>query len=65
MSEPKNVEIEVSDNGIATITVDLNEEGVMSKSEKSLVIATTRGSQPITEGSDVMIGLNIYRKLNK
>ena len=44
-----------------TITVDLSKEHGPCKSGKTLIIATSSGNQKI-EGTDAIIGLNIYRK---
>lgn len=43
------------------ITVDLSKEHGPSKSGKTIIIATSSGNQKI-EGTDAIIGLNIYRK---
>lgn len=58
---PENCKMEVKD-GILTIVVDLGVDLGLSKSEKSRVIATTRGNARIP-GSDAMIGLNVYKKV--
>ncbi len=47
---------------ILTITVDLSVDLGLSKSQKSRVVATTRGNAKILD-TDAMIGLNIYRKV--
>ena len=44
------------------IEVDLAEEGAMSASGKSTVIASTHGNIPVPDHSDMRIGLNLYRK---
>lgn len=49
--------------GILTITVKLNEDLGLSKSQKSRVIATTRGNARVPGAEDVMIGLNVYKKV--
>jgi hypothetical protein len=54
-----NVKVEVNKN-IATITVDLTKDYGMSKSGKSIQIASTLGNKELTNG--VFIGLNVYRK---
>ena len=56
----KNANIEVRDN-ILTITVDLTKELGRSKSGKTMIIATSSGNKPI-DGTDAIIGLNIYKK---
>jgi len=50
------------DGDILTITVDLSVDLGLSKSQKSRVVATTRGNAKILD-TDAMIGLNIYRKV--
>ena len=58
----KNMIMEVKDNKL-TITIDLTEEQGMSKSGKSMVIATTSGNVSIPENDDIKIGLNIYKSV--
>ncbi len=50
-----------TDGNKLTITVDLSKEHGPSKSGKTIIIATSSGNQKI-EGTDAIIGLNIYRK---
>ncbi len=57
----ENVDMTIKDN-ILTITVDLSVDLGLSKSEKSRVVATTRGNARILD-TDTMIGLNIYKKV--
>ncbi len=59
---PENCNMQVRD-GILTITVVLNEDLGLSKSQKSRVIATTRGNARVPGADDVMIGLNVYKKV--
>lgn len=59
---PENCNMTVKD-GILTITVDLNENLGLSKSQKSQVIATTRGNARVPGADEVMIGLNVYKKV--
>jgi hypothetical protein len=47
-------------DGVLTITVDLAKDLGISKSGKSRIIATSRGNAKIP-GTDVTIGLNIYK----
>ena len=54
----KNVELSMQEN-ILTITVDVSKDFGLSKSGKTIIIATTGGNQEI-EG--VTIGLNVYKK---
>jgi hypothetical protein len=44
------------------IEVDLSVKGELSKSEKSMVLATTKGNIDLPGAPGVKIGLNIYRK---
>lgn len=46
---------------ILTIMVDLSKEFGLSKSEKSIIIASTEGNQLIP-GTELKIGLNVYKK---
>ena len=54
-----NVKWEVKDNKLI-IEIDLTKEFGLSKSGKTLTIASTRGNQKI-EGTDAVIGLNVYK----
>ena len=56
----KNAELKVDGNKL-TITVDLSKDHGPSKSGKTIIIATSSGNKPI-EGTDAIIGLNIYTK---
>ena len=53
----KNVEIETKD-GKMIITVDLSKEFGLSKSGKTIIIASTEGN---IKYSDVVVGLNVYK----
>jgi hypothetical protein len=55
----RNVELEVKDN-ILTIKVDLSKSFGRSKSGKTTIVASTDGNVNVP-GSDVKIGLNIYK----
>ncbi len=44
-----------------TIEVDLSQNGLISKSSKSVVIASTQGNQNIPGEGEFKIGLNIYK----
>ena len=58
----KNIEIDVSKDGILTITVDLKQSFGQSKSGKSGIISSTEGNVPLpAPNDDIKIGLNIYR----
>ena len=61
-SAGSNVEYSVA-NGKLVITVDLAAKGEVSKSGKSVVIASTKGNHKIDiGGSEVSLGLNVYKK---
>jgi len=49
------------ENGKLIITVDLKSDLGLSRSGKSRMIATTSGNQKVP-GTDVTMGLNIYRR---
>ena len=55
----ENVKCEVKDNKLI-IEIDLTKEFGLSKSGKTITIASTRGNQEI-EGTDAIIGLNVYK----
>ena len=54
-----NVKWEVKDNKLI-IEVDLSLESGLSKSGKTITIASTKGNQKI-EGTNAVIGLNDYK----
>ena len=54
-----NVEWEIKDNKLV-IEIDLTKEFGLSKSGKTVTIASTKGNQKI-EGTDAVIGLNVYK----
>ena len=55
----ENIKWEVKDDKLI-IEIDLTKEFGLSKSGKTLTIASTRGNQKI-EGTDAVIGLNVYK----
>ena len=55
----ENVKWEVKDNKLI-VEVDLSVESGLSKSGKTITIASTKGNQKI-EGTDAIIGLNVYK----
>ena len=59
----KNVSYEVDSKNKLTIIVDLNKDQGLSKSGKTVIIATTTGNTKITDGKDneVIFGLNVYK----
>ena len=56
----ENITLEVKD-GKAIITIDLKHRGSLSRSEKSIIVASTGGNQQIP-GTEVYLGLNAYVK---
>jgi len=56
----KNIETKVTGTKLA-ITVDLSKTFGPSKSGKTIIIASTEGNQKV-DGTDAVIGLNIYKK---
>jgi hypothetical protein len=61
----KNAAYTVSDKGVLTVTVDLNVEQGPSASGKTMIIGTSSGNQQIDGGNGAVIGLNVYRKIEK
>jgi len=57
----KNIDMKLSGDNLV-ITVDLTKDFGMSKSGKSITIASTEGNISVPENEDIKIGLNIYRK---
>ena len=57
----KNIDMTVEEN-ILTIRVDLAKEFGISKSGKSITIASTEGNVSVPGHEEIKIGLNIYRK---
>ncbi len=55
----ENVKWEVKDNKLI-IEVDLSLESGLSKSGKTITIASTKGNQKI-EGTNAVVGLNVYK----
>ncbi|MDP2643990.1 MAG: hypothetical protein Q8P24_03555 [Desulfobacterales bacterium] len=53
----KNVQIETKD-GKMIITVDLSLDFGLSKSGKTIIVASTEGNQ---KHDDVVVGLNVYK----
>jgi len=49
------------EGGKLTITADLTKEFGRSKSQKSIVIATTGGNVPVEGHEGVKVGLNVYK----
>jgi len=57
----KNVDMKV-DGDRLVITVDLTKEFGVSKTGKSITIASTEGNVSVPEREEVKIGVNVYRK---
>jgi hypothetical protein len=63
----QNVKLAIK-NDILTITIDLNEEGELSRSCKSLVVASTGGNVPLIDGHGYRperINLSVSKPLPK
>ena len=58
----KNVKVVISDAGIATITIDLNQEFGPSSSGKTIIIASSEGNATLAGGGGAILGLNCYRR---
>lgn len=60
----QNVNVNVSEDGKKmTIEVDLSQELGMSKSNKSMLIATTGGNAKVPKVDGMQFGLNVYKKV--
>lgn len=59
----KNINMAVSENKL-TIEVDLSQEGTVSKSGKSVIIASSEGNKAVPGAEEFKIGLNIYKPVN-
>lgn len=55
----ENVQAEVKGQTL-TLTIDLSKEVGPSKSAKSIIIGTTSGNHKL-DGTDLVVGVNIYR----
>ena len=60
----KNVKMTKNGNHL-TIDVDLSVVGDISKSGKSIIIASTEGNKAVPDTDNVKIGLNVYRPVEK
>lgn len=58
----KNVKMEVSKDGILTITIDTKQTFGLSGSGKNTIIASTGGNVSVEGAEDVKIGINCYTK---
>lgn len=46
-----------------TLELDLNTPGVISRSGKNVVLVTSKGETLVPGTDDLILGLNLYRKL--
>ncbi len=53
-----------TEGDILTITVDLSKSSGLSKSGKTITIASTQGNKKV-HGTDAVIGLNVYKYPDK
>lgn len=56
----ENIEMQLKGN-ILTVRIDLSKENGVSKSGKSITVASTKGNKTI-EGTDCIVGINVYKK---
>lgn len=56
----KNIKMSVEGN-ILHMDVDLAQTGDISKSGKSIIIASTEGNKAIPGSDQIKIGLNVYK----
>ena len=57
----ENIDMKVTGDTL-TITINLKHDGGLSKSQKTRIIASSRGNVAVP-GTDATLGLNIYRKV--
>jgi len=57
----QNVEMTVTEDCILHITIDLNKEFGLSKSGKTVSIASTKGNVSVPDIDAVKVGLNVYK----
>jgi hypothetical protein len=55
-----NVSYEVTKAGLLQITIDTKKEFGLSKSEKTITIASTRGNKQL-DGTELYLGINCYK----
>lgn len=62
----QNVSLKMSNSGILTILIDTNLPGTPSASQKTIVIASTRGNADVgdTAHGKLKLGLNLFLKPN-
>lgn len=56
----KNIKMSVTGNKLL-IEVDLSQPGDLSKSGKSIILASTEGNKDVPDAPGVKIGLNVYK----
>jgi len=58
----KNISVS-RDGNTLTLTIDLSQEVGLSKSEKTMLVATTGGNEAVAnvDGKQVYLGLNLYK----
>lgn len=56
----KNVKMSIT-NCHLLIDIDLREHGEVSKSGKSILIASTEGNRDVPDAPGVKIGMNVYK----
>lgn len=56
----KNMKMTVEGNTL-TIEIDLSQQGELSKSGKSIVVASSEGNKSVPGAEEYKIGLNIYK----
>lgn len=57
----QNIDMQIKDN-ILTLKIDLSKRNGLSKSGKTISIASTEGNISIPEHKDIKIGVNAYVK---
>lgn len=58
----KNVNLNVTPDGILTIQVNLKERHGRSASGKTEIVATSEGNQSLPGFPEIKLGLNLYTK---
>jgi predicted flap endonuclease-1-like 5' DNA nuclease len=61
--EMQNIDIKLDKNNV-TVTIDTEKDFGMSSKGKSIIVASTRGNQPL-EGTDILMGINVFKKIQK
>lgn len=58
----RNVEMKITGSNLI-ITIDLKKDFGRSKSNKSVIIASTDGNKELPNSDGIYIGLNVYKKI--